>query len=85
MLASEVRLRFTDLFALTPDGDTVLVMLPETDATGASGLVRRIQVASRTEEDMPVVSFSDDGVTLHDLMSQVLEARRNHHPVARAS
>jgi hypothetical protein len=85
MLASEVKLRFTDLFALAPDGDTVLVMLPETDATGADGLVRRIQVASRIEEDMPVVSFKDDGVTLHDLMSQVLEARRSRRPVARAS
>ena len=85
MLASEVKLRFTDLFALAPDGDTVLVMLPETDATGAYGLVRRIQVASRIEEDMPVVSFKDDGVTLHDLMSQVLEARRSRRPVARAS
>jgi hypothetical protein len=85
MLASEVRLRFTDLFALAPDGDTVLVMLPETDATGAYGLVRRIQVASRTEEDMPVVGFQDDGVTLHDLMSQVLEARRGRRTVARAS
>ena len=85
MLASEVRLRFTDLFGLAPDGDTVLVMLPETDASGAFGLVRRIQVASRIEEDMPVVSFKDDGVTLHDLMSQVLEARRSRRPVARAS
>lgn len=85
MLASEVRLRFTDLFGLAPDGDTVLVMLPETDTTGASGLVRRIQLASRIEEDMPVVSFKDDGVTLHDLMSQVLEARRSRRPVARAS
>ena len=47
MLASEVRLRFTDLFGLAPDGDTVLVMLPETDTTGAYGLVRRIQLASR--------------------------------------
>jgi hypothetical protein len=85
MLASEVRLRFTDLFGLAPDGDTVLVMLPETDTTGAYGLVRRIQLASRIEEDMPVVSFKDDGVTLHDLMSQVLEARRSRRPVARAS
>ena len=33
MLASRVRLRFTDLFAITPDGDTVLVMLPETEGS----------------------------------------------------
>jgi hypothetical protein len=85
MLASRVRLRFTDLFALTPDGDTVLVMLPETDTTGAYGLVRRIQVASRTSDEMPIVSFSEDGVTLHDLMTQVLEARRSRDAMARAS
>jgi hypothetical protein len=85
MVESEVRLRFTDLFGRTPDGDTVLVMLPETDAAGAYGLVRRIQLAGRTEEDMPVVAFSEDGVTLHDLMTQVLEARRGGRPVARAS
>jgi hypothetical protein len=85
MLASRVRLRFTDLFALTPDGDTVLVMLPETDTTGAYGLARRIQVASRTTDEMPVVSFSEDGVTLHDLMTQVLETRRGPRAVAQAS
>ncbi len=85
MLASRVTLRFTDLFALTPDGDTVLIMLPETDASGADGLARRIQVASRTEDEMPVVGFAEDGVTLHDLMTQVLETRRGSRTVARAS
>jgi hypothetical protein len=85
MLASRIRLRFTDLFAATPDGDTVLIMLPETDAAGAFGLTRRIQVAARTDDEMPIVSFSDDGVTLHDLMTQVLEARRSRSTVARAS
>jgi hypothetical protein len=85
MLASRVRLRFTDLFAVTPDGETVLVLLPETDAVGADGLARRIQLASRTDDELPVVIFSEDGVTLHDLMTQVLEARRSRSTVARAS
>ena len=60
-------------------------MLPETDTTGAYGLARRIQVASRTTDEMPIVSFSEDGVTLHDLMTQILDARRARDAMARAS
>ena len=85
MLASRVRLRFTDLVALTPDDDTVLLMLPETDATGADGLARRILLASQTRDELPVASFSDDGVILQELMMRVLDARPDRHAVARAS
>ena len=34
---------------------------------------------------MPIVSFSEDGVTLHDLMTQILDARRARDAMARAS
>ena len=78
-------IRFSDLFAISPDGEHVLVMLPETDAAGAGALARRLQESGGAVDDITVATFPDDGVTLSDLIDQVLEPDRSEDPIARAS
>jgi hypothetical protein len=65
-------LRFADLFAETPDGSLVLMMLPETGADGALALAQRLQGPDVAADDLRVASFPDDGVTLDDLVRAVL-------------
>ena len=84
-VSARVPIRFSDLFALSPDGRHVLVMLPETDGAGAGALARRLQETGGSVDDITVVTFPDDGVTLTDLIDQVLEPRHSEGPVAQAS
>ena len=65
-------LRFADLFAETPDGSRVIMMLPETGPDGAVALAQRLQGPDVTADDLHVASFPHDGVTLDDLVRAVL-------------
>jgi hypothetical protein len=60
-------------------------MLPETDGAGAEALARRLQESGGAVDDITVVTFPDDGVTLGDLIDQVLEPDRSEDQIARAS
>jgi len=85
VLSARFPLRFSDLFAQTPDGAWVLVMLPETGGAGASALARRLQESDDAADQIRVVTFPDDGVTLGDLIGRILPGRGAERLVARAS
>jgi hypothetical protein len=78
-----ISLRLSDLFALSPAGDALIIMLPETDAAGAGALVGRLGQDGAL--DIPVVTFPTDGFTLEDLVAQLLDHRPAGYDVARAS
>ncbi len=84
-VSARIPIRLSDLFAISPDGEYVLVMLPETDGAGAGALARRLQESGGAVDDITVVTFPDDGVTLSDLIDQVLDPNRSEDHIARAS
>jgi hypothetical protein len=62
-----VLLRFSDILAIDRRRETAYVMMPETDAPGAAGAVRRVRDAV-ADVRVGAATFPEDALTLQDLM-----------------
>lgn len=82
---SSREMRLSDLVAAMPTDGVTLVMLPETDSAGGESLVRRLNEEGVPVDDVSIVTFPDDGLTLADLIDRALQPRRDVASPAPAS
>jgi hypothetical protein len=65
--AEAITLRFADMLAVDRGREVALVLMPETDAQGLAGAMRRIRAALPVGTPIGAASFPEDALTLEDL------------------